>query len=154
MPADALALAVFVGGQDQLVGLFERGLQLGDQLAFLVRDHVERVKVIFDVDAQPRPRHALVLLRDFGGRGGQVAHVPHARLDLIFPGQKLADSFGFGWRFDDNEFFAHFYSPLRITKSVLFSILRGGPIVRVLGFSAFHNSKSAATPPISQTAQV
>ena len=56
VPGDRLALAVGVGGEVELVGVLEQALELGD-LGLLVRaDDVERLEVVVDVDAEPRPR--------------------------------------------------------------------------------------------------
>ena len=65
MPADALPLPIFVGGQNQLVGIFERTFELGDQLAFFVRNHIEGGEVVLDIDPEPRPWLAFVFFRNF-----------------------------------------------------------------------------------------
>ena len=53
MPADALPLPIFVGGQNQLVGVFEGTFELGDQLTFFVGNHIERGEVLLDIDPKP-----------------------------------------------------------------------------------------------------
>ena len=51
VPADRLALAVFVGREQQLVGALERVLELCDRLLLVVGDDVERLEVLVDRDA-------------------------------------------------------------------------------------------------------
>ena len=96
MPADALALAIFVGGQENLVGALQGLLQFGNYLAFFVRHHVQRFEVGLDVDAQARPFLPLQLGRDFGGRRRQVTDMTHACLDLVVAGQEFSNRFRFG----------------------------------------------------------
>ena len=75
VPGDRLALAVFVGREQELVGVLQELLQLADLLLLVRVDDVERLEVVLDVDAEPRPLLLLVLLRDVGGALGQVADV-------------------------------------------------------------------------------
>ena len=56
MPADALPLAVFVGRQNQFGGVLEGLFELGDDFSFVLGDDVQRLEVVFDVDAQRGPR--------------------------------------------------------------------------------------------------
>ncbi len=63
MPADAFPLAVFVGRQNQLGGILEGQLELGDDFALILRDDVDGLEVVFDIDAERRP--GLFLLLDF-----------------------------------------------------------------------------------------
>ena len=81
VPGDRLALAVFVGREQELVGLLQELLQLADLLLLVRVDDVERLEVVLDVDAEPRPLLLLVLLGDVGGALGEVADVADARLD-------------------------------------------------------------------------
>ena len=53
VPGDRLALAVLVGREDELVGVLERPLQIGDDLLLSLRDHVLGSEVVVDVDRQP-----------------------------------------------------------------------------------------------------
>ncbi len=65
VPADRFALAVLVGGEDQLVGVLQRLLQFGDDL-LLARVHdVDDVEVVVGVD----PGEAAVGLDLVGMRG-------------------------------------------------------------------------------------
>ncbi len=105
VPADALPLAVFVGRQDQLGGVLERLLELGDDFPLVLGNHVEGFKVVFDVDAKRGPRLLLLLdlLRDFRGIGGEIADVPHAGHHGIVPSQIPADLAGLGRRLHDDQ---------------------------------------------------
>ena len=67
VPGDRLALAVFVRREQELVGVLEERLQLGDLLLLVRVDDVERAEVVLDVDAEPRPLLLLVLGRDVRG---------------------------------------------------------------------------------------
>jgi hypothetical protein len=78
MPGDGLALAVGVGGQVELVGLLEFLLELLDRVALVGADHVQRGKVMVDVDAGACPGFALELGRHLGRRGGQITHMAAA----------------------------------------------------------------------------
>ncbi len=89
MPADRLALAIGVGGEDQAVG----GLgEIGDrlQLACLVA-------IIF-----PGHREAVIGI-DRAVLGGQIADMPVGRQDPIVPAQIFLDGLGLGRRSDDDE---------------------------------------------------
>ena len=87
VPGDRLALAVLVCGQVELVGALEQILQLAD-LRLLVRRHdVQRVEVVLDVDAEPRPGLTLVLRRDLVGTLRQVADVAETGLHHV-PGPR------------------------------------------------------------------
>ena len=50
VPRDGLALAVFIGGEQDFVGALERALELGDRLGLAVVDDVVGVEVVVDVD--------------------------------------------------------------------------------------------------------
>ena len=60
MPRDRLALAVFVRRQVELVGSLEELLQVRHHRLLRRRDDVERLEAVVDVDAEARPRLALV----------------------------------------------------------------------------------------------
>ena len=81
VPGDRLALAVFVGREQELVGVLEERLQLGDLLLLVRVDDVERAEVVLDVDAEPRPLLLLVLSRDVRGALRKVADVADGGLD-------------------------------------------------------------------------
>jgi hypothetical protein len=103
VPGDAFALAVFVGRQDQLVGILEQVLELLDHLFLVGRHHIQGLEVIVDVHTQPGPFLALELGRNVGGLVGQIADVPHRGGDVVSPGQEIPDSAGLGGRFDDDQ---------------------------------------------------
>ena len=103
MPADALAFAVFVGRQNQFVGVLEGGLELADDLFLFLGDHVQRVEIGRDVDPQRGPGLLLDFGRNVGGAGGQIADVPHAGQHFVVASQKTVDFSGLGGRFDDHQ---------------------------------------------------
>ena len=69
VPADGLAFAVRVGGQDDRPRLLRRLLELGDDLAALGDDDVLGLEIVLDVDAE-------LALR-------QVPDVAHGGHDLV-----------------------------------------------------------------------
>ena len=106
MPGDRLALAVLVCRQQQLVGVLQLALQVGDH-ALLVRvDHVVGLEPVVDRDAEravPLP----FVLRDVRRTLRQVADVADAGLDDE-PGAEIAgDCLRLGGRLDDDEFVGH-----------------------------------------------
>jgi len=91
VPGDRLAFAVTVRGEVELVGLFERVLQLGNR-GLLVRGHqVQRFEVVVDVDTEPGPRLALVLRRHIGSAPRQVADVPPGGLHHVAGPEERSD---------------------------------------------------------------
>ena len=102
MPADALAFPVFVRGQNQLVRVFERGAQFGDDLFLGGRDDVERIEILLHIHSQSCPRLFFYFGRNLTGRGRQVADMAHTGFDHIAFGQEVADGFRFGGRFDND----------------------------------------------------
>ncbi len=121
VPGDGLALAVLVGGEEQLVGLLEQRLELGDLRLALRRDDVERREPVVDVDAGLRPRQPLVAGRDVGGVARQVADVAVAALDDVAGSQEGGDLLGLGRRLDDDQ-----PAPARARGG----LLRGRPLLR------------------------
>ena len=83
VPGDGLALAVFIGGEQQFVGVLEQALELGHLLPLVAVHDVERLEVVVHVDAEPGPRLAAVLGRDLRGAVGHVPDVAHAGLDHV-----------------------------------------------------------------------
>ena len=81
MPGDRLALAVFVGREQELVGVLEERAELGDLLLLVGVDDVERAEAVLDVDAETRPFLLLVLGRDVGGALRKVANMADGGLD-------------------------------------------------------------------------
>ncbi len=61
VPGDRLALAVLIGGEEDLVDLLGQLDQLVDLLLAVRGDDVERREAVVDVDAEPRPRLLLYL---------------------------------------------------------------------------------------------
>ena len=104
MPADALPFAVFVRRKNQDLGPFQRRLQLPDERLLFLRDHVVRLELRFGVDAESRPRLALLHLRgDLGGARRKIADVAHAGHHSVVAAQILADLSRLGRRFDDHQ---------------------------------------------------
>ncbi len=134
VPRDGLALAVLIGGEEELVGLLEQRLQLGD-LGLLVRvDHVDRGEVVVHVDAEAA-HLAGVLVRDLGGRAGQVADVTDTGLDDVAGPEVALDRLGLGRRLDDDESLAvrglaargHLRSSLPVVYQSSWAVARDGP---------------------------
>jgi hypothetical protein len=90
VPGDGLALAVLVGGEVELVRVLEQRLELGHLRPLVRRDDVEGLEVVVDVDAEPRPRLALVAGGDVGGVARQVADVADGAVDGVARPRKLA----------------------------------------------------------------
>ena len=107
VPADRLAFAVRVGGEQQLGRVLQRRLQVRDLLLLVVRDDVVRREVAVDVHAEPAPVLLLDLLGHLGGRLGQIADVAVARLDPVLVAEEAAQRLRLGGRFDDDERFSH-----------------------------------------------
>src|SRR6185437_8170953 len=66
-----------------------------------------RLEAVLDVDTEARPRLALVLLGDLGGAVGQVANVPHGRLDDEIRSQVAGDRARLRRRLDDDKSLRH-----------------------------------------------
>ena len=82
MPADGLALAIRVGGQEHGLALAGGGFEILDDVLFALDGAVIGFKVVVHVHAQ------LAL--------GQVAQMSHAGLDHIIGSQIFADGLGLG----------------------------------------------------------
>src|SRR5215208_6642121 len=80
VPGDRLSLAVLVCREQQFVGVAQQLLEVGDALLLVGVQHVQRLEVVFDVDAEARPRLLLVFGRNVGGTLGKVADVSDAGL--------------------------------------------------------------------------
>ena len=104
VPTDAFALAVLVGGQNQLIGIGELRLEGRHQLLLGGGDHVERLEVILHIHAQARPGRSFGTRRYLGGGGRQVAHVAHAGFNVVARRQKAANGFGLGGGFYNDKF--------------------------------------------------
>ena len=103
VPGDGLALAVFIGGEQEFVGVLEQALELGHLLLLVAVHDVERLEVVVHVDAEPGPRLGAVLGRDLRGAVGHVPDVAHAGLDHIAVTQVPGDGPGLGGGLDDDE---------------------------------------------------
>ena len=103
MPGDRLAFAVFVRREQELVGVLQLRLQIGDDLLLPRVDDVERLEVLVDVDAEARPGLVLVLRGDLGGVVRQVADVADRRLDDVVLAEVAGDRLRLGRRLDDHE---------------------------------------------------
>ena len=103
VPGDRLALAVFVGREQELVGLRELAAQVGDDRLLLRVDDVERLEVVVDVDAEARPRLLLLRRRNLGGAVRQVADVADRGLDHVVLAEVARDRLRLGGRLDDHE---------------------------------------------------
>jgi hypothetical protein len=105
VPGDGLALAIFVGCEVELRRLLELLLESRDLLLLVRRNDVERLEVVVDVDAEPRPFLALVLLGNLCRGRGQVADVADRRLHHPVRSQEPGDGSRLGRRLDDDERF-------------------------------------------------
>ena len=103
MPGDGLALPVTVGGQIQLVDVFEQTLQFGNGGLLIRADHVEGFEVVVDVDAGAGPGLRLILRRHIGGVLRQVADVASGGLDNVIRAEVTGDFARLGGRLDDDE---------------------------------------------------
>ena len=89
------------------LGVLQQGLELPDLLFLVRRDHVERLEVVVDVDAEAGPRLALVGRRDVGGACGQVPDVADEELDGVVAPEEAGDRLGLGRALDDDKWFRH-----------------------------------------------
>src|SRR6204780_1710427 len=103
VPGDRLALAVFICGQQQFVGVLEQVLELGDLLPLVGVDDVERLEVGVDVHAEARPWLPAVLRRYLRSLVRHVADVADARLDHVVLAEVARDRACLGRRLDDHE---------------------------------------------------
>jgi len=102
VPRDGLALAVLVGGEEQLVRALEGTLELGNLLLLVGVHHVVGLEVGVDVDGESA--EAALLLRDRQVRGGrEVTDVPDAGLDLVACAEVALDRLRLGLRLDDHQ---------------------------------------------------
>jgi hypothetical protein len=103
MPADALAFAILIGREQQLVGSGQLPLELRQMLLLVPRDDVERLETAVDVDTEPCPGLLLEPRRNLVGALRQVAYVAVAGLHLEVLAQDPGEGLGLGRRFDDYE---------------------------------------------------
>src|SRR5262245_35524506 len=107
VPGNGLALAVFVGGQEEFIRLGKDLLELADFLLLVRGDHVQRLEVVIHIDAQSRPRLLLEVGRNLSGAVGEVADVTDARIDGIALAKEPGNGPGLCWRLDDDQAFRH-----------------------------------------------
>jgi hypothetical protein len=102
VPGDGLALAVLVGGEEELVRVLEQPLELGHLLALVDVDHVVRLEAAVDVDGELAERALLHLGGQLAGLG-EVADVADAGLDVVAGTQVAGDGLRLRRRLDDDE---------------------------------------------------
>ena len=107
VPADRFPFAVFIRREQQLIGRFERVLELFDDLLFVFGNHIERFKVFLGVDAGLGPLLSLVARGDLAGVVGEVAHMAHRCLHTEGARQEAADGAGLRGALDDDEGVGH-----------------------------------------------
>ncbi len=93
MPADGFPFTIFISRDPKIICFFERFLQFFDDRHFFFGNFVLHLEIVIDID------------RNLGAR--QIAHVAHARLDVVIFSQKTFDRFCFGRTFDNNKMFGH-----------------------------------------------
>ena len=94
MPADGLALAVLVSGEEEFVGVLESLLQLSDgRLLGIVHD-IDRLKLIIDVHGELRPRLLTIGLGQLRGLGGEVADMADRGQDRVVGAEVARDLLG------------------------------------------------------------
>ena len=102
VPGDRLALSVFVRREQQLVGILQLPLQVGDD-ALLVRvDDVVRLEALVDRNAHGAVPFPL-FLRDLRGALRQITDVTDAGLDDEVGPEVAGDGLGLRRRLDDDE---------------------------------------------------
>jgi hypothetical protein len=108
MPRDGLTFAILVRREIELGRRFQERLQLPDDVLLLGADDVQRLEVVVDVDAQARPRFALVGVGHVLGVARQIAHVTdrgldgHGAIDDVRAGEIAGDRPCLGRRFHDH----------------------------------------------------
>jgi hypothetical protein len=105
MPADALALAVFVRRENEFCGLFQGGFELVDGFLFAFGDDVERLKFAVDVDSDAGPRLFFDSLGDFRRSVGEIPNVAHTGHHFVFAAEVAADFPRLGRRFHNDQGF-------------------------------------------------
>ncbi len=106
VPRDGLALAVLIGGEEELVGVLQRAPQLGDLLLLVRVDDVVRLETVLDVDREAPERPLLHVRRQLRGLR-EVADVPHRRLDGVPLAEVAGDRARLGGRLHDHELAGH-----------------------------------------------
>src|SRR6185369_11970173 len=97
VPRDGLALAIRVGGQEDVLLVLRRLLDLREDGRLALDDVVLGFEVVLDVDAELRLR--------------EVHDVADRRLHLVVAAQVLGQRLRLGGRLDDDEMLRHQASP-------------------------------------------
>ena len=92
MPGNGLALAIGVGGQDQLACAFHRADNVVEPLLRLGIDLPDHAEIALGID-----RAVL---------GGKIAHVSERRQDLVAGAKIFVDGLGLGRRFHNHDIHA------------------------------------------------
>ena len=109
VPADRLAFAVRVGGQQELGRLLHGGFE-GRHLLLLVRGHdVIRGEVAIGVHRHPAPRLLADLGRHLGRFLRQIANVAVTGLDAVRVAEKTRQRLRLGRRLDYHQRFRHVF---------------------------------------------
>jgi hypothetical protein len=103
VPADRLALAVGVGGEQHLGRVLHRRSQVPDTASLVLRDHVVRAEAVFDVHAHAAPRLVLDLGGDLARVLREVADVADTGLDAVLVAKQARECPGLGRRLDNDE---------------------------------------------------
>jgi hypothetical protein len=106
VPGDGLSLAVLIGGEVDLLGVLELGLDLGDDLALLRADHIVGLEAVLDVHRELA--HGALALA-WGQLAGlrKVADVADARHHVVLRTKERADGARLRGRLDDHELARH-----------------------------------------------
>jgi hypothetical protein len=107
MPADRLAFAVGVGGEQQLRCFLESALEMRNLLLLVAWNDVVRREVLIDVDAEAAPALLLDLFGHFGGRFREIADMAVARLDAVLVAKEPAQGLRLRRRLNDDQRFCH-----------------------------------------------
>ena len=102
VPGDGLALAVLIGGQEELVGVLQQLLELADLLLLVGVDHVVRGEAVVDVHGELAERALLHVRGQLRGLR-EVTDVPDARLDVVPLAEVPGDRARLGRRLHDHE---------------------------------------------------
>ena len=103
VPRDRLALAVLVSGEQELFGILQLLLDLGDPRLLVGVDDIDRLELAVGVHAQPGPWQALELGRHLAGADGEVADMADRCRHGIVRSQIALDGLRLRRGFDDHE---------------------------------------------------
>jgi hypothetical protein len=94
VPGDRLALAVLICREEELVGVLQELLELGDLLLLVGVDDIERLEAMINIDSESGPRLALEFRRDIGRSLGKIADVADAGLHDVPVAEITRDGLG------------------------------------------------------------